>query len=63
MSAGVDNTCALREDDAAVCWGDNKHGQLEAPDGSFVAINAGNGLTCGLRAYGGVICWGKLYRP
>ena len=71
LAAGAVHTCALLEDGAAYCWGQNRHGQLgegttmnatvpSAVSGglSFAEISAGGGVTCGLAREGGRYCWG-----
>ena len=44
-----------------LCWGDDEHGQVTAPGGTFEAISASGGRTCGLRADGTPVCWGDVY--
>lgn len=59
IAVGGQHTCALRAGDGSVlCWGDNRWGQAEAPDGSYTAIVAGRWHTCALRADGEIACWG-----
>ncbi len=50
--------CALRASGQIVCW-NNGTATHKAPDGSFVAVDAGSTATCGLR-HGGedIECWG-----
>ena len=54
------HTCGLRGSGETVCWGDNGHGQTDAPSGRFSAVGAGWGYSCGLRHEGDVICWGDI---
>ena len=52
VAAGAIHTCALRGDDTVTCWGDNEHGQTNAPSGTFDAVSAGRSHSCGLRTNG-----------
>ena len=58
MTAGDEHSCALDADGEVTCWGDNRFGQTDPPDGPFAAIGAGDVYTCGLRTDGRVTCWG-----
>ncbi|MGE0784282.1 MAG: RCC1 domain-containing protein [Sandaracinaceae bacterium] len=71
LAVGSNHICALRDDDALVCWGANSAGQagLGSPNqidvptqvGSatdWSAISAGDFWTCGIRAGGQLYCWG-----
>ena len=73
VAAGAYHSCALDEEGAAWCWGDNTHGQLGEgwrlehsakpvrvlSDQVFTAITAGGEHTCALDASGRAWCWGK----
>ena len=41
------------------CWGNNKFGQLNAPDVRFNAVSAGRFHTCGVRTNRAITCWGN----
>lgn len=71
VSTGDEQTCALKRDGTAWCWGDNTYYQLG--DGTntgsavpvqvaditdFVDISTGYRGTCGLRISGEADCWG-----
>ncbi len=58
ITAGGLHHCALRTNGAVACWGDDSHGQADAPTGRFKAVSAGGTHTCGLRADDTVTCWG-----
>ena len=59
ISAGGAHTCAVRADTGAVvCWGWDLYGRLDAPAGSFSAVNAGAQFACAnqqRRRRGGVL--------
>ena len=59
LSAGSFHTVALRKDGTVVCWGSNRHDQLEEPSGRFTAVSAGGYHTVALREDGTVVCWGN----
>jgi alpha-tubulin suppressor-like RCC1 family protein len=73
VSAGSNDSCALRSGGVADCWGLDKEGELgngtvsESPyptpgsvEGitSATSIAAGNGQTCALISGGSIECWG-----
>lgn len=70
LAGGSDHLCGLSED-ATLCWGENRSGQLGngrndrrtvpdtvATDSVFVSLTAGAQHTCGLTVPGQVYCWG-----
>ena len=58
VDIGDRHACAIRIDKTVVCWGNNEHGQSDAPDGKFSAVTAGSRHTCGLRTDNTITCWG-----
>jgi alpha-tubulin suppressor-like RCC1 family protein len=72
VAAGGRHTCALRNDGAILCWGDNRFGQLGLGDrdprlvptevsalGHDVSVlYAGGAHTCAINTDGAVYCWG-----
>ena len=61
VSAGGEHTCAIHDNGAIACWGNNRYGQADPPVGSFSTVSAGGGHTCGLRTDGAIECWGGDY--
>lgn len=71
LAAGEGHTCALLEDGAVTCWGDNSVGQLgDAPTPrlpfheiglgrSARSLAAGSQHTCALLSGNSVTCWGR----
>lgn len=58
LDAGEANTCGVRADGTAACWGTNGWGQLDVPEGQFDSVQPALEQVCGLRADGDVTCWG-----
>ena len=72
IAAGGFETCAVSRGGRAVCWGDNRHGQLgngtttlsttplavKGLASGVIAMSASYGYTCALMGGGGVKCWG-----
>ena len=54
VSAGVEASCGLRADGAAVCWG---HQSTEAPPGRFIDVSGGS-RPCAIREDRTLRCWG-----
>ena len=63
VDTGHVHSCGLRTDNTVTCWGDNAHGQADAPDGAFEAVSAGGtwdrSHSCGVRVDATVACWGS----
>ena len=73
VSAGHDHSCALTNDGAAWCWGDNITGHLGSGDTfaksfqpvrvassvRFTTVVAGYYQSCALAASGQMYCWGR----
>lgn len=70
LAGGADHLCGL-SDEATLCWGENRSGQLGngrndrqteptpiASDSVFIRLAAGSQHTCGLTVPGQVYCWG-----
>lgn len=58
VEAGESNTCGIRPDGSAGCWGTDGWGQLGVPDGAFVSVQPAREQVCGLRPDGELTCWG-----
>ena len=58
ISVGDQHTCALTEAAEVRCWGDNEHGQSDAPSGRFSQVSAGGWHSCALTEKGEARCWG-----
>jgi alpha-tubulin suppressor-like RCC1 family protein len=73
LSAGMRNTCGVKTNGTAWCWGNNSSGQLGSGDNGAGAISprqvgtgrdwksltSGQGVTCGLKTTGALWCWGS----
>lgn len=71
VSAGVNHTCAVRQDGTLRCWGGNANSQLGdntttertspvqiGADSDWADVSAANAFTCGRRSSGALYCWG-----
>lgn len=58
ISVSSTHGCAVRNDHAIACWGDDTHGQATPPDGEFAAVAVGDSYSCALRTDGTAACWG-----
>ena len=59
VSGGSIHTCALRESGRLICWGDNRYGQVDVPEGRYLEVSARSSHTCALRESGEAVCWGS----
>ncbi len=60
VAAGSMHTCGIEKGSGRLyCWGRDKEGQSQAPDGVFTDVTAGFKMSCGLRESGEVVCWGE----
>jgi hypothetical protein len=46
-------------DKSVQCWGNNDEGQSDAPEGTFVKVEAGGRHSCALDTQGSLRCWGS----
>jgi len=60
ISAAGLHTCAITTVGTVVCSGDDSHGEIEAPSGTFSDVAAGSTSTCGIRTDGTIACWGLI---
>ena len=56
---GRHSSCGVRTDGTVLCWGSNRYGQADPPDGEFVDVATTGDSACGLRTDGTVVCWGN----
>lgn len=63
IEAGKNHTCGIKRDNTVVCWGDNTHGQANAPQGQFLSISAGGVYSCGINFENQLVCWGHAAIP
>ena len=57
VAVGEHHSCALNTAGHIKCWGSNRSGETDAPEGVYTAIAAAFD-SCALRADGTVTCWG-----
>lgn len=63
IEAGKNHTCGIKLDNTVVCWGDNTHGQANAPQGQFLSNSAGGVYSCGINFENRLVCWGHAAIP
>ena len=65
IGTGWSETCALRDDGIAVCWGLSTivGGTPPPEDEHFISIVSGGSHACGLHKDGVAICWGDIASP
>ena len=59
VAAGGSHSCAIRNNQAIICWGLSLSGQTHAPFGTFTAVAAGGSHSCAIRTSQSVVCWGS----
>ncbi|MBN2527195.1 MAG: hypothetical protein JXR76_12445 [Deltaproteobacteria bacterium] len=63
ISSGINHVCGIKTDGKVVCWGSNSDGQCDAPDDTFIQIDASMNVTqphtCGVTSENKVKCWGN----
>jgi alpha-tubulin suppressor-like RCC1 family protein len=72
VSLGAAHVCAVRDDGALLCWGQNNDGQLGLgmvsdmarqptvlPRSNWTQVAAGQHHTCAIRSEGQLYCWGR----
>ena len=62
LAAGLEHTCALRQDGGAFCQGDNARLRAAPPPTKFAQIAAGWYHTCGITRARRIECWGSGVR-
>lgn len=60
IAAGWDHSCGVRSDATVACWGDNEHGQSDAPAGTFTSVAAGWESSYGVRSNATLTGWGEI---
>ncbi len=60
IDAGENHTCGIKIDNTIECWGDNTHGQTNAPAGQFLSVSAGGVASCGINFDDNLVCWGHV---
>ena len=59
VSYGSDHACALHADGWIACWGSNRYGKREPPEGVYKSVSSGEHGSCAIREDDGtVVCWG-----
>lgn len=58
VDAGGGQSCGVRADNVAACWGQNGSGQATPAAGTYLTVSAGLTHTCGIKTDNTVACWG-----
>ncbi|MDE0287277.1 MAG: S-layer homology domain-containing protein, partial [bacterium] len=58
VSAGGLDVCGIRTDATVACWGPDREGVLDVPEGPFVSLSTGGWHACGIRPDRTLTCWG-----
>ena len=60
IAVGRAHSCATRNSNLIICSGDDRYGQTSGkPEGSFIAMDAGDDYTCAITPAGAISCWGR----
>lgn len=60
VAVGRAHSCATSRSNLVVCSGDDSYGQTSGkPEGSFIAMDAGDDYTCAITSVGAISCWGR----
>ena len=59
ITGGPTHLCGILDDGSVACWGTDKYGQTQVPEGGFSAVSNGYHHSCGIRVDGTVACWGR----
>lgn len=59
ISVGGAHACGIQVDGAMVCWGDDSFGQIDAPQGVYLAVVAGDRYSCAITVAETISCWGQ----
>lgn len=62
VSVGGEHSCARKGDNTIVCWGSDVEGALQAPAGTFTAVESSiysHDYSCAIRTGGELACWGS----
>ncbi|MYF43984.1 MAG: hypothetical protein F4216_11880, partial [Acidimicrobiaceae bacterium] len=59
VDIGLSHSCGLLVDSSVVCWGSNRSGESDAPEGRFASVSVGWSHSCGLLVDSSVVCWGS----
>lgn len=63
ISVSANHACAIGTNDTITCWGQNNHGQADAPTGTYRAISVGANHACAIGTDDTITCWGIVPPP
>jgi hypothetical protein len=58
LSAGTNQSCAVKSDGSVVCWGYDSVGQARPPSAFFNEVSSRTGHSCAVLTSGNLSCWG-----
>lgn len=59
LSAGMHTGCAIRNDNALICWG-GYYDPTAVPQGTFIHVSAYKERYCAVRTDNTLVCWGEI---